>query len=80
MAKFYSNLQLFFFCSLKPKEEVQELVIPLIGVNRWRSQNIYVESNNLEDSDAKNKQIVIPSSGDHITDEAIKELIQGVLA
>lgn len=61
--------------SLKPKEEVGELVIPLIGVNRWRQAP--GGEKKLTDKQANGDNGALPATGDTLTDEAVKELIQG---
>ena len=70
-----------FYCSLKPKEEKKELVIPLIESNRWRHAKKpedleKTENDQKKDTDTEKKEGRERNDVDSL---AVKELLQGII-
>jgi 16S rRNA C967 or C1407 C5-methylase (RsmB/RsmF family) len=59
---------LYITCSLKPKEEKKEIIIPLIKTNNWKTEHA---------KKAKTDKPPTLSDGNGVDAEAIKEIMQG---
>ena len=76
----WSSIPQPFYCSLKPKEEKKELVIPLIESNRWRHAKKPEDLEKTKNDQKKNSDTTTKEDKreNDVDSLAVEELLQGM--